>query len=231
MASGRSIKHIIWDWNGTLFGDSRALIDATIEAFAAAGLPQLTLEMYQRHHTQPIPVFYNRLAGRELSEPEQRLLDQHFQESYARYRDEITLNSTALEALNLWSRWGGTQSLLSMHPQERLLPLVRKAGIFERFTLVDGLVEGEPGRKAPHLERHLRRLPVDRRNVLLIGDSVDDGLAARECGTACLMYHAGRDALHDLGHFNDLPFPVVRSLLKAVNMLLEKERLQSPGLP
>ncbi|MEV0591407.1 HAD family hydrolase [Nonomuraea cavernae] len=220
----RSIKHIIWDWNGTLFGDSRTLIEATISAFAAAGFPPPTPELYQRHHTQPIPLFYNRLAGRELTDSEQRLLDLYFQESYARYRDEIMLNRLALEALDRWSLSGGTQSLLSMHPQERLLPLVRKAGIFERFTVVDGLVEGEPGRKAPHLELHLRRLPFDRREVLLIGDSVDDGLAARECGTACLMYHAGPDALHDLEHFSDLPFPVVGSLLEAVDLVLTASR-------
>lgn len=231
MASRPSIKHIIWDWNGTLFGDSRILIAATIDAFAAAGFPPLTPEMYQRHHIQPIPLFYNRLAGRELDLREQRMLDRYFQESYARRRENIALNVTALEALDLWDRSGGTQSLLSMHPQERLLPLVREAGIYERFTIVDGRVEGEPGRKAPHLERHLRGLPYDRRDVLLVGDSVDDGRAARECGTACLLYHAGADALHALDHFADLPFPVVNSLLDAVTVLLGRERPRTAQRP
>src|SRR5262249_42074924 len=68
------IEHIVWDWNGTLFGDSAALIDATIEAFHAAGLPAVTRERYQRHHAQPIPLFYNRLAGRDLSDAEQDAL-------------------------------------------------------------------------------------------------------------------------------------------------------------
>ena len=49
-----SIEHLVWDWNGTLFGDGRALIESTIEAFAAAGMPPITRELYQRHHSQPI---------------------------------------------------------------------------------------------------------------------------------------------------------------------------------
>jgi phosphoglycolate phosphatase-like HAD superfamily hydrolase len=220
MAHRRLIKHIIWDWNGTIFADSRALIEATIEAFAAAGLPPLTVEMYQRHHCQPIPVFYNRLVGRELSDDEQRTLDEHFHRCYTRQRDRIGLNPATLAALDAWSATGGTQSLLSMYPQPILEPLVRKAGIFERFSLVQGLVDGEPGRKAPHLERHLRTLGLDGGDVLLVGDSRDDGLAAQACGTACVIYHAGPDALHAREHFADLPFPVVESLVDAVPLVM-----------
>jgi phosphoglycolate phosphatase-like HAD superfamily hydrolase len=224
MARHTLIKHIIWDWNGTIFADSRALIDATIEAFSAAEMLPLTVEMYQRHHCQPIPMFYNRLVGRELTTEEQQTLDQHFQRCYARYRDRLGLNPAARRAMDAWSAAGGSQSLLSMHPQQILVPLVRKAGIFDRFTLVQGLVDGESGRKAPHLERHLRSLGVDREEVLLVGDSVDDGRAAQECGTACILYHAGRDALHHLEHFSDLPFPVVGNLTEAVTLLLDRQR-------
>lgn len=237
MTRRRFIKHIIWDWNGTIFADSRALIEATIEAFAAAGLPPLTVEMYQRHHCQPIPVFYNRLVGRELSEDEQRTLDGHFHRCYARHRDRVGLNATALAAMDAWSAAGGAQSLLSMYPQQILEPLVRRAGIFDRFSIVQGLISGEPGRKAPHLERHLHSLGADGRDVLLVGDSRDDGLAAQECGTACVLYHAGPDALHDLEHFADLPFPVVGNLLEAVTLALDGERpiaahgSEPPGYP
>lgn len=36
------IDHIVWDWNGTLFDDGDALVQATIDAFAAAGLSTVT---------------------------------------------------------------------------------------------------------------------------------------------------------------------------------------------
>ena len=210
------IEHIVWDWNGTLFGDGAALIDATIEAFRAVGLPAVTRERYQRLHAQPIPLFYNRLAGRELSDGEQEALMRHFQDAYVRRRDSIPLTHDAMDALRRWRGTGRTQSLLSMYPHDELLPLVDKAGITEFFAVVDGLRGGERGRKAPHLRRQLDELGVDPSAVLLVGDSADDATAAQECGTHFRLYHAGPDALHARDHFDDLQTHIVDSLTEAV---------------
>jgi phosphoglycolate phosphatase-like HAD superfamily hydrolase len=93
------VRHVIWDWNGTICCDSGALIDATIDAFAAATMPAITVERYQQLHTQPIPVFYDRLAGRPLTEPEQRRLAALFQQAYLRRRQECALNAESQPAL------------------------------------------------------------------------------------------------------------------------------------
>jgi len=212
-----SIEHIVWDWNGTLFGDGAALIESTIAAFRAAGLPAVTRESYQRHHTQPIPLFYDRLAGRELSEDEQAALAGHFQTAYLRVRDTIPLTRDAARSLQRWQDKGRTQSLLSMYPHDELMPLVRKAGIADYFVAMDGL-RGAYGRKAPHLRRQLDELGLDPSTVLLVGDSVDDAAAARECGTGFRLYHAGRDALHARDHFAGMS--IVDTLGEAVDSVL-----------
>jgi phosphoglycolate phosphatase-like HAD superfamily hydrolase len=213
-----SIEHIVWDWNGTLFGDGAALIESTIEAFHAAGLPAVTRESYQRHHAQPIPLFYNRLAGRELSDAEQTALAGHFTRAYLRRRDTIPLTRDALLSLRRWQGTGRSQSLLSMYPHDELLPLVHKAGIADFFATVDGLRDGERGRKAPHLRRQLDELGLEPSTVLLVGDSVDDAVAAQECGTQFRLYHAGRDALHARDHFAGMS--IVDSLGEAIEVAL-----------
>ncbi|MBB5891040.1 HAD family hydrolase [Kutzneria kofuensis] len=212
------MEHIVWDWNGTLFGDGAALIESTIEAFHAAGLPAVTRELYQRHHAQPIPLFYNRLAGRELSDAEQAALAVHFQTAYVKRRDTIPLTHDALTSLQRWQGAGRTQSLLSMYPHDELMPLVQRTGIAGFFAAVDGLRDGERGRKAPHLRRQLDELGFDPSTVLLVGDSVDDAVAARECGTQFRLYHAGRDALHARDHFAGMS--IVDSLGEAVDAAL-----------
>ncbi|GAA3437224.1 HAD-IA family hydrolase [Kutzneria kofuensis] len=212
------VEHIVWDWNGTLFGDGAALIESTIEAFHAAGLPAVTRELYQRHHAQPIPLFYNRLAGRELSDAEQAALAVHFQTAYVKRRDTIPLTHDALTSLQRWQGAGRTQSLLSMYPHDELMPLVQRTGIAGFFAAVDGLRDGERGRKAPHLRRQLDELGFDPSTVLLVGDSVDDAVAARECGTQFRLYHAGRDALHARDHFAGMS--IVDSLGEAVDAAL-----------
>ena len=219
-----TIDHLVWDWNGTLFADGRALIESTIEAFSTAGMPQITRQLYQHHHAQPIHEFYDRLAGRVLTEREQAVLAEQFQAAYLKRRDTISLTSDAVEALTLWTDTGRTQSLLSMYPHERLLPLVEKTGIRDYFTMVDGLVGDESHRKAPHLERQLDKLSLAPDRVLLIGDSADDALAARACGVRCLLYHAGEHALHSRDHFSSLDALVVEGLREAVELVLGMER-------
>ncbi|MBF6331125.1 HAD family hydrolase [Nocardia transvalensis] len=217
------VEHIIWDWNGTLFADGRALIESTIDAFEAAGLGAIAHEDYQRLHCQPISSFYDRLAGRQLSAVEQELLEKNFYASYQKRREDIALAHDAVEALTTWQGAGRSQSLLSMHPHDRLMSLVQKFGLAEFFLRIDGLVGDESAYKAPHLRRHLDYLDVSKDNILLIGDSVDDAKAASQCGINCILYHAGANALHAEDHFTDLGVPVVAGLRNAVAAVLDAD--------
>ncbi len=211
------VQHIIWDWNGTILGDSGALIAATIDALQACGFPPITRADYQRHHCQPIPLFYERLIGRTLGNQEQQRLDERFREAYARHRTAVSLTTDASAALRRWAATGATQSLLSMYPHPELMPLVNAAGIASYFARIDGSTGTDLAHKAPHLARHLGHLGLEAQQVLLVGDSVDDARAARECGVRCVIYHAGENALHARGHFADLEVPVVSSLQAAVD--------------
>lgn len=212
-------EHIVWDWNGTVYGDSRALIDATIDAFAACGLPAVTRVSYQRHHTQPISTFYERLAGRILTQDEQRRLDECFRAAYGRHRQSVALTADAVRALSRWAAAGRRQSLLSMYPHRQLMPLVIDAGIEGYFTRIDGTAGDDVARKAPHLRRHLREQGIAPERAVVVGDSLDDARAARECGVPCVLYHPGEDALHSRDHFADVGVPVVGTLLGAVELV------------
>ncbi|MEV0052541.1 HAD family hydrolase [Saccharopolyspora shandongensis] len=226
------IDHIVWDWNGTLFADTAALIDATIDIFARAGLPAVTRARYQEHHTQPIPLFYDRLAERDLSDEEQQWLAEAFQETYVHYRQNLGLHPQARDVLRQCADAGFAQSLLSMYPHEKLLPLVETAEITAFFRRIDGLRTDEAAKKAPHLRRHLAEIGARPESVLLVGDSVDDALAARECGAHCVLYHAGRDALHSREHFEALDVPIAENLHDAVTALLSRRQPdQDTGRP
>jgi phosphoglycolate phosphatase-like HAD superfamily hydrolase len=206
------IDHIVWDWNGTLFDDGDALVEATIDAFAATGLSPVTRERYQDHFVRPIPDFYDRLAGRTLSAAEQAALDGQFQRSYARH--------IASAALAAWQQAGGSQSLLSMYPPEKLLALVGRWSIARYFGRIDGLDDRESPRKEPHLRRHLAELGASTARVLLVGDSIDDVHAARACGTPCVLYYPDDRALLSRARVRDLVVPVVGSLYGAVTWAL-----------
>ncbi|WP_243788820.1 HAD family hydrolase [Saccharopolyspora gloriosae] len=208
--------HIVWDWNGTLLDDGQAMIDSVAAAFAEAG-HRVTVEDHQRHFTRPIAKFCDRLAGRALAPEELEALLRKFDECYDLALPNLSLAEDARFALAAWTGAGGTQSLLSMCPHEVLLPAVRRAGIESSFRHLQGRTGAVPDTKAAHIERHLTALDdPDPREVVLIGDTVDDTAAAAAVGAHCVVYHSGPTALHDLSHFADRGVPIATSLSGAV---------------
>jgi phosphoglycolate phosphatase-like HAD superfamily hydrolase len=209
LLADHAVEHIVWDWNGTLFADTAACVDATIEAFKTAGLATVTREQYQRHHIRPISTFYDRLAMRALTAAEHDRLVELYFAGYARRQSDAGLTPGALDVLRRWQAIGGTQSVLSMHPHDSLVELLDRHGITRYLVLVDGATGELSSSKVPRLREHLARLSIPAARVLVVGDAVDDAIAARECGTQCVLYHAGEDASHSRERLVELGVPVV----------------------
>lgn len=215
-----AIEHIVWDWNGTLFDDGDALVLATIDAFAASGLGEVTRKSYQAHFTRPISAFYDQLAGRTLTPSEQTLLNDDFQSSYAKRMAEVRIHADAIAALTTWWETGRTQSLLSMYPHDKLLGLAQLREIAHYFVTVEGTREDELEHKEPHLRRHLATLRADNARTLVVGDNVDDVAAARACGAHCVIYRPPNRPLVSRTRVEALGVPVVGDLRNAVRLAL-----------
>ncbi|WP_219466405.1 HAD family hydrolase [Nonomuraea rhizosphaerae] len=203
-------KHIIWDWNGTLFHDIDAVVGATNEVFRAYSLPALDADGFRAVYTRPIWVAYERLLGRPLEEGEWELLDDGFHEHYFRLSAACGLAADALASL---AGWVGTQSLCSMAPHAHLVPLVESFGITRHFTRVDGLLGLTGGEKAVHMTAHIEALGLPPGDILVIGDSVDDGLAARHVGAKAVLYTGGMSTRAEL---EATGLPVVDTLAEAL---------------
>ncbi|GHG82962.1 HAD family hydrolase [Streptomyces griseocarneus] len=217
--AGRA-AHIVWDWNGTLFHDVDAVISATNAAFAELGLEPITLARYRELYCVPIPRFYERLMGRLPTPAEWDHMDTVFQRHYRDHHIRCALADGAESLLRRWQEAGGTQSIMSMYGHEDLLPLVRGFGIERRFIRVDGRTGPSGGSKAEHMARHIAGLDgVSARRTVVIGDAVDDAVAAAHVGAHAVLYTGGshsRESLAEAG------VPVVDSLVEAV---AEAERL------
>lgn len=197
------MTHILWDWNGTLFDDIDAVVDATNETFLSYGLPVLDLAAFRAVYTRPIWACYERLLGRPLHAGEWERLDGAFHDSYHRLMARCGLAAEARATLALLARAGHTQSLLSMWLHDRLTVAVREHGIDGLFRRVDGLRSEEAGgSKTEFMVRHVAALGVDAAEVLVIGDSIDDAVAARHVGARAVLYAGGvqgREALAGFG--------------------------------
>src|SRR5690606_39482074 len=96
----------------------------------------------------------------------------------------------------------------------QLVPQVDSFGITRHFTRVDGLIGMTGGEKAAHMAAHIASIGVRPRDVLVIGDSVDDAVAARHVGARAVLYTGGMSSRAEL---ESTGFPVVDTLAAALD--------------
>lgn len=206
--------HLVWDWNGTLFHDIHAVIEATNASFTELGLPPITLERYRELYCVPVPLFYERLMGRLPTPEEWAVMDEAFHRHYWVRAEAAALAEGAAELLAQRRASGQTQSLCSLAPHEQLLPMVASHGIADHFVRIDGRIGPSDGGKAMHMVRHLGALQgIDPSRTVVIGDAVDDATAARHAGVRAVLYTGGS---HSRASLQAAGVPVVDSLAEAV---------------
>ncbi|GAA3241022.1 HAD family hydrolase [Actinocorallia longicatena] len=207
------MKHIVWDWNGTLLNDRDAVLGATYEVFRGTEADGVTAEQVVAAYTRPIWVTYEALLGRPLREGEWERLDALFHDHYERLFAEALLAVDAQRALTLWEGAGRTQSILSMAGHDHLVLTVEKFGITPFFRRVDGLRGAAGGGKAEHMAVHVAQLGVDPADVLVIGDAADDAVAAAHVGAHAVLYTGGMQRREELELAG---VPVLDSLIEAL---------------
>jgi phosphoglycolate phosphatase-like HAD superfamily hydrolase len=211
------MRHVIWDWNGTLVDDLSTVVDCVSASLASIGEAPIIADDYRDHYTRPVRLFYERLLERPVTDAEWSSINVTFHDAYAALAHGIPLAADAREAIETVANAGGSQSILSMWWHENLVPEVERHGL-ERFMLrVDGNTHDAGETKQRLLEIHLRELATGN-GAVMVGDALDDARAALDAGIPCVMYNGGS---HYRSELEELGVPVADSLLEAARIALE----------
>jgi phosphoglycolate phosphatase-like HAD superfamily hydrolase len=212
------MRHVVWDWNGTLFDDQHLVIEGLNAVLDDVGAARVDLATYQRLYTRPVRVFYERLLARPIPDAEWQHLDEVYHHGYRTALHRADLAHDADAALRTVTASDASQSLLSMWRHDELVPLVAELGIHDRFVRVDGLTGPGGGEKAPHLAEHLGAVAHaagdDPGQVLVIGDALDDAAAAAHVGARCVLFDGGS---HPRAQLATAGVPVASSLTEALD--------------
>jgi phosphoglycolate phosphatase-like HAD superfamily hydrolase len=212
------VRHVVWDWNGTLLVDQRQVLAGVNAALAAVGASPITMPTYRRVPKRPVRPFYEQLVDRQLTDDEWRLVDETYHQAYGARVDEAAL---AADARTVLAAAAGrySQSLLSMWPHADLVPLVDRHGISGFFNRIDGYLGECGGEKAEHFAEHLvalREHGVRAADVVAVGDTVDDAVAARLCGAQFVLLESDT---YDRERLQREGGPVGDSLTEALRLI------------
>lgn len=217
------VRHIVWDWNGTLFDDAPLVVEAVNACLTSAGVEPIDADTYRREYVRPLEAFYEKFLLRPVGDVELLELDHVFQAAYWDGFERADLTADARDAIDAAAERGATQSIASMLWHDMLVPTVTGFGLHERMLALDGNRGTVGETKDEHMRRHVARLVdlypgLGEARMTVIGDITDDAGAARATGIDCILYDGGsqtREMLEATG------FPVVNTLLEAVELALE----------
>jgi phosphoglycolate phosphatase-like HAD superfamily hydrolase len=192
------------------------------------GFEPLTPTRYRAAFARPLQRFYANVLGRELTDAEFLRLNELFGAAYLRLMTSCQLSPGASEALARWRELGRTQSLLSLWTHRELVARIAQFGLTDYFVRTDGRrdknLDGMGGKTEP-LRRHLAQLRLSgvlrperdtsARDVVLIGDTLDDATAANALGVACVLFAGG---VHDATLLKTTGAPVAHTLAEAIEI-------------
>jgi phosphoglycolate phosphatase len=184
------MKHIIWDWNGTLFDDAWLCVEILNRLLTRRGLPTTDIEHYQNEFMFPVETYYRHLGFDLDREPFEHLAVEYM-EHYDRRRVECRLQPGVNKVLTALAVGGYSHSILSATEQSRLEAMVRFADLHHYFTNLAGISDCYARSKTYRGQQLLAHLDCDPARIVMIGDTPHDHEVAEELGIACILIPSG----------------------------------------
>ena len=202
------IKHIIWDWNGTLFDDVELCKDIINGILTGRNLEELSLEKYRAIFTFPVKDYYEK-AGLDFSRYPFEELGREWMNEYEQRKSECGLHEGAEQILDLLSLKGIGQSILSAYSQHTLEEIVKRFGLDKYFSHMVGLDHIYATSKIENGRELIKKLGNGKGETLFIGDTVHDFEVAVEIGAGCILIADGHQ---DKATLKGTGVPVYNSL-------------------
>ncbi len=186
-------RHVIWDWNGTLFDDAWLCLDVMNTMLRMRGMPEMSMSRYREIFDFPVIDYYRRIGfdfGRESFE----VLGTEFIDAYETRRLECGLRPETESLVKELHRRGVTQAVLSAYRQATLEELTAHFGIRDYFEDVIGHDDHYAAGKIPQGRRYVETLTIPREQIVMIGDTVHDAEVAAAMGVGCILIPGGNQA-------------------------------------
>ena len=168
------IRHVIFDWSGTLYDDHRASFPATRQTIRHFTGKQVTYREYKKHFVIPVDKFYRRYDKKTPIAD----IDKYYFLAFEKQAHLGQIFPGVRETLRELKRQKISVSLLSTVRQDILEAQCSRIGLSGFVDFIQGSVFD----KTKALRDHLKHLDLNPDEILFIGDMAHDVEAANADG-------------------------------------------------
>lgn len=207
---------VVWDWNGTLLDDMEVCISVMNKLLEKRDLPLLDTKRYKEIFGFPVQNYYMELGFNFDQEPFEKI-SREFISGYKKENLYLKLRKDSIQALDLVRKEGIRQVILSASQLENLQEQVRNLGVIDYFDNLLGLDHIHATSKIDIGKRWIEESGFDKKELLLVGDTLHDYETACGMGCDCILLANGHQSKERLSSLN---VPVIESLMEVKSYLL-----------
>ena len=202
------LKHIIWDWNGTLLDDRWLCVESINKSLLKRNLPLIDEEKYLDIFCFPVENYYKKL-GFDFEKEPFTISGSEFIANYNARFHEPELQPGVVQLLEFLKSVGLTQSILSAGKQEFVSDWIIHHRLEKYFLNVLGIDNHYASGKIEIGKNLVSEMEYDPEELLLVGDTIHDREVANAMGVMCVLIaqgHTSYSRLQATGAtvFNDL---------------------------
>ena len=212
----KKIKHVIWDWNGTILNDSHICVEVINEMLANRNLPGIDNEKYAAAMDFPIIILYKRVGFDFGNETFQKVADE-FTEIYEKRKFECELRNEFVKTFGFLKKNDITMSILSAAQHKYLAQALKHFGVESYFDYVFGLEDNHATSKVENGLQLMGKLDIEKECCLMVGDSPHDYEVAAKMGIECWLFPSGHSTVEKLRKTEAKVFESTEKLISELN--------------
>jgi phosphoglycolate phosphatase len=193
----KQIKHIIWDWNGTILDDTKLCVDIINSMLTKRNKSTITEKIYSDIFDFPVKKYYQK-AGFEFQKESFENLSMEYMSIYEKRKYECNLHSYFLNIQPLIKSKGIKQSILSAYAEEYLIDILSYFSILDNFIYVSGLKHILADSKIDNGIKLIEKINVPKKNCIFIGDTIHDIDAAEAMKIEYCLLPSGHNSMQRL---------------------------------
>jgi len=211
-----ALKHIIWDWNGTMLDDRWLTIAAMNIVLARRNMAELTEDRYLQLFTFPVIEYYRRL-GFDFDKEPFSVSGSEFINEYNARAFEPQLHDGIIDLIAELNKNGVSHSILSASSQKILNKLAKHHNINHYFIAVLGQDNHYAYGKIETGKMWINKLGIAPKNTLFIGDTEHDLEVANAIGSHCALLSWGHSSTERLENRGINVFDAMSDLKSWIN--------------